>query len=84
MTTAYRSDLIRTVYETELANLMANSSVRMEPSNVLCPGKDCGVQYSLLGPKDAPEEEVLKQKAAVTKAMQQQFCPHHPPKIELE
>jgi hypothetical protein len=84
MTTAYRSDLINTVYETELANLMANSSVRMEPSNVSCPRKDCGVQYSLLGPKDVPAGEVLKQKAAVTTAMQQQFCPHHPPKIELD
>jgi hypothetical protein len=84
MTTAYRSDLIDTVYEIELANLMANSSVPMEPSNVSCQGKDCGVRYSLLGPKDAPEGEVLKQKAAVVKAMQRQFCPHHPPEIELE
>ena len=84
MTTAYRSDLISTVYETELTNLMANSSVGVEPSNVSCPGKNCGVQYSLLGPKDASAGEVLKQKAAVTKAMQQQFCPHHPPKIELD
>lgn len=83
MTTACRSDLISTIYETEIANLMANSSVQME-SNVLCPGKNCGVQYSLLGPKDAPEGEVMKQKAAITKAIQQQFCPHHPPKIELD
>ena len=84
MTTAFRSDLISTVYESELANLMANLSVLMEPSNVSCLGKDCGVQYSLLRSKDAPAGEVLKQKAAVTKALQQQFCPHHPPKIELE
>jgi hypothetical protein len=84
MTTAYRSDLISTVYETELANLMANSSNGMEPFNISCPGKNCGVQYSLLGPRKAPEGEVLKQKAAVTRAIQQQFCPHHPPKIELD
>lgn len=84
MTTAYRSDLVSTVYQTELANLMASSSVRIEPSNVSCPGKNCGVQYRLLGPSNASEGEVLKQKAAVTKAIQQQFCPHHPPKIELD
>jgi hypothetical protein len=84
MTTAYRSDLIDTVYEIELANLIANSSVPMEPSNVSCQGKDCGVRYSLLGPKDAPARRGLETKAAVGKAMQQQFCPHHRPKIELE
>ena len=84
MTTAYRFDLVHTVYETEIARLRANPSVRMEATVVSCPKKDCGVQYSLLGPRDATAGEIVASKAAVVKAMQQQYCPHHPPKIELD
>jgi hypothetical protein len=84
MTTAYRSDLIGSLYETEIAKLTANPSVRMEACVVSCPKKDCCVQYNLLGPTDTTEGEIVRHKAAVAKAMQQQFCPHHPPKIELD
>jgi hypothetical protein len=38
----------------------------------------------LLGPREAPAGEILIRKAAVVKALQQQYCPHHPPKIELD
>ena len=84
MTTAYRADLVRTVFENEIAELTADPSLRMEPTAVSCPKKDCDVQYNLLGTRDASAGEIVKIKAAVAKAMQQQFCPHHPPKIELE
>jgi hypothetical protein len=84
MTTAYRSDLVSTVYETEIAKLTANPSVRMEPALIWCPKKDCVVQYNLLGPRDTSAEEIVKNKGAIAKAMQQQYCPHHPPKIELD
>jgi hypothetical protein len=84
MTTAYRSDLLSTVFKSKLANLLVNQSLQIEPSSVPCPGQNCGVQYSLLGPKDAPEKDVLKQRAAVVKALKQQFCPHHPPEIEVD
>jgi hypothetical protein len=84
MTTAYRFDLVRTVYETEIATLTANPSLRMEQTLMSCPKKDCDVQYSLLGPRSATAGEILISKAAIAKAMQQQYCPHHPPKIELD
>ena len=84
MTTAYRSDLIRSVYATAIAKLTANPSLRMEATVVSCPKQDCGVQYSLLGPTDASEGDIVRHKAVVANAMQQQFCPHHPPKIELD
>lgn len=84
MITAYRADLIRTVYQTEIAKLTANPSVRMGAAVIPCPKKDCIVQYSLLEPRDVTEGELVRLTAAVQQAMQQQFCPHHPPKIELE
>ena len=84
MTTAYRADLVRTVYESEIAKLAAGPSIRTEAIVVSCPTTTCGVQYSLLGPRDITEEEIAKHTAAVEKAMRQQYCPHHPPKIELD
>ena len=84
MTTAYRSDLVRTVYETEIAKLTADPSLTVQAAVVSCPKKDCVVQYSLLGRRDATAGEIVINKAAVEKAMQQQYCPHHPPKIELD
>jgi hypothetical protein len=84
MTTAYRFDLVHTVYETEIARLTASLSLRMDATLISCPMKDCGVQYSLLGPRDAAAGEILIRKAAVVKALEQQYCPHHPPKIELD
>jgi len=83
MTTAYRSDLVGTVYESEIANLTADLSVRMDPTVLSCP-KNCHVQYRLLTPREATAGETLKHQAAVAKAMLQQYCPHHPPKIELD
>ena len=84
MTTAYRFDLVRTVYETEIAARTANPSVWLEPTLVSCPKKDCAVQYRLLGPRGASPGETVIREAAVVQAMQQQYCPHHPPKIELD
>lgn len=84
MRTAYRSDLVRTVYEIEIANLAADPSIRMESTPISCPKRDCVVQYRLLGPTDASAEEIVKSKNAVAQAMQQHYCPHHPPKIELD
>ena len=57
MTTAYRADLVRTVYESEIAKLAAGPSIRTEAIVVSCPTTTCGVQYSLLGPRDITEEE---------------------------
>ena len=84
MTTAYRVDLIRTVYQTEIAQLTTNPSARMEAAVSPCPKKDCVVQYNLLEPREVTEGELVRHRAKVQQAMQQQFCPHHPPKIELE
>jgi hypothetical protein len=84
MTTAYRSDLVRTVYELEIANLAADLSISMEPAPVSCPKRDCVVQYRLARPTDASTEEIVKSKNAVAQAMQQHYCPHHPPKIEVD
>jgi hypothetical protein len=84
MTTAYRSDLIRTVYQTEFAELTTDPSARMETALIPCPKKDCVVQYNLLEPRDVTEGQLVRHTAAFQQAMQQQFCPHHPPKIELE
>ncbi|HTZ96702.1 MAG TPA: hypothetical protein VMB18_09910 [Terriglobales bacterium] len=83
MTTAYRSDLIDTVYRSEIAGLVADFSVRMDAVILPCP-KNCPVQYRLLGPTDATAAETIKRQAEVAKALQQQYCPHHPPKIELD
>ena len=82
MTTAYRSDLIDTVYQSEIAGLVADLSVSMDPTVLSCP-KKCHVQYRVLGPREATAAETVKHQAEVTKALQQQYCPHHPPKIEL-
>jgi hypothetical protein len=84
MSTAYRSDLVRSVYATELGKLTLASAVRLDATLVSCPKQDCGVQYIMLEPVAAAEDEILRHRAAVAKAMQQQFCPHHPPKIELD
>jgi hypothetical protein len=84
MTTAYRADLVRTVYENEIATLAASPSMRTEPLVVSCPMTTCGVQYSLLESRDVTEEQIAKHTFAVEKALRQQYCPHHPPKIELE
>ena len=84
MTTAYRTDLINGVYKSEIIEVAANPSVTMESTLVSCPNRNCVVQYSLLRPMDATVEEIAKHQAAVGKAMQQQYCPHHPPKIELD
>ena len=84
MTTAYRADLVRTVYENEIAKLAVGPSIRTEAIVVSCPTTTCGVQYSLLEPRDITEEDIAKHTAAVEKAMRQQYCPHHPPKIELD
>jgi hypothetical protein len=83
MTTAYRSDLVGSVYQSEIAKLLAGFPVRMDPSVVSCP-KNCRVHYSLLIPEEATEAETAEDQAAVGKALQQQYCPHHPPKIELD
>lgn len=83
MTTAYRADLVRTVYENEIAKLAASPSIRTEPVVVSCPTTSCGVQYSLLEPRDVTAEQIAKHTFAVEKALLQ-YCPHHPPKIELE
>lgn len=83
MTTAYRSDLVGTVYQSEIAGLMADRSVRMDPTVLSCP-KNCAVQYSLLVPRESTAAETARHQAAVTKALLQQYCPHHPPKIELD
>jgi hypothetical protein len=84
MTTAYRADLVGTVYENEIATLMASPSIRTEPLVVSCPTTTCGVQYSLLEQRHVTEEQIAKHRFAVEKALRQQYCPHHPPKIELE
>jgi hypothetical protein len=83
MTTAFRSDLACGVYEAEIALIVANSLTMMKPTVISCPKKNCGVQYRLLVTGDAPIDFV-KSKAAVETAMQQQYCPYHPPKIELD
>ena len=83
MTTAFRSDLACTVYKTEIARLVTNEFTRMDPTVTPCPKKNCGVQYSLLVTGDGIVD-VVRSKAAVEKAMQQQYCPHHPPKLELD
>src|SRR5437016_14345155 len=83
MTTAYRADLVRTVYESEIAKLAAGPSIRTEAIVVSCRTTTCGVQYSLLRPRDITEEEIAKHTAAVEKAMRHEYCPHHPPKIAL-
>ena len=83
MTTAYRSDLIDTVYRSEIAGLVADFSVGMEAVVLSCPN-NCLVQYRLLGPTDATAAETIQRQAAVAKALLQQYCPHHPPKIELD
>ncbi len=83
MTTAYRSDLAGTVYQSEIADLMADLSVRIDPTILSCP-KNCHVQYSLLIPRESTAAETVKHQAAVAKALLQQYCPHHPPKIELD
>lgn len=84
MTTAYRSDLVRTVYEVEIAKMAADPSIRMEPTLISCPKRDCVVQYRLLVSTNASPEEIVKSENAVTQAMQQHLCPHHPPKVELD
>lgn len=84
MTTAFRADLVRTVYKNEIAQLAASPSTRTEPVAVSCPKTNCGVQYTLLEPRDVTEAEIERHTVAVKQAMQQQFCPHHPPKIELD
>jgi hypothetical protein len=84
MTTAYRADLVRTVYENEIVKLASSPSMRTEPLVVSCPTTTCGVQYSLLESRDVTEEQIAKHTFAVEKALRQQYCPHHPPKIELE
>lgn len=84
MTTAYRADLVRTVYENEIAKLAASPSIRTEPVVVSCPTTSCGVQYSLLEPRNVTAEQIAKHTFAVEKALRQQYCPHHPAKIELE
>jgi len=84
MTTAYRVDLVHTVYENEIAKLAASPSIRTEPLVVSCPSTTCEVKYSLLESGDVTEEQIAKHTFAVEKALRQQYCPHHPPKIELE
>lgn len=83
MTTAYRSDLIDTFYQSEIAGLVADLSVSMDATVLPCP-KNCPVQYRLLSPTGATAAETIKRQAAVAKALLQQYCPHHPPKIELD
>jgi len=83
MTTAYRTDLVRTVYENEISTLAVSLSIRTEPLVVSCPTTTCEVQYSMLEPRDVTEEQIAKHTFAVEKALRQQYCPHHPPKIEL-
>ena len=51
MITAYRSDLVGTVYKSEIAMLLVDSSVQLDPSSIPCPKQTCGVQYSLLDRK---------------------------------
>ena len=82
--TAYRADLIHTIYENEIVKLASSSSMRMERLVVSCPTTSCGVQYSLLEPRNVTAEQIAKHTFAVEKALRQQYCPHHPPKIELE
>lgn len=83
MTTAYRSDLVGSVYQGEIAKLLAGFPVRIDASAVSCP-KNCEVQYSFLLPNETTGAEIAKFQAAVGKALLQQYCPHHPPKIELD
>lgn len=83
MTTAYRSDLIDTVYHSEIAELVADLTVRMDTTVVSCP-KRCPAQYRLLSPTESSAAETVKHQAAVAKALMQQYCRHHPPKIELD
>jgi len=83
MTTAYRSDLVGTVYQSEIASLVADLSVKLDPAILSCP-KRCPVQYRLLISREATEAETVKHQAEVAKALHQQYCPHHPPKIELD
>jgi hypothetical protein len=83
MTTAYRSDLVGTVYQSEIAALTADLSARVDPTLLSCP-KKCPVQYSLLSQREATPAETAKHQAEVAKAMLQQYCPHHPAKIELD
>ena len=82
--TAYRADLIHTIYENEIVKLASSSSMRMERLVVSCPTTSCGVQYSLLEPRNVTAEQIAKHTFAVEKALRQQYCPHHPAKIELE
>ena len=84
MTTAYRADLVGTVYVNEIAKLASSPSIRTEPLVVSCPISTCGVKYSLLESRDVTAEQIAKHTFAVEKALRQQYCPHHPPKIELE
>jgi hypothetical protein len=83
MTTAYRCDLIDNVYQSEIAGLVADLSLSMDATVLPCP-KKCPVQYRLLSRTDATAAETIKHQAAVAKALLQQYCPHHPPKIELD
>jgi hypothetical protein len=83
MTTAYRSDLIATVYHSEIAGLVADLSVKIDPTVLSCP-KNCPVQYRVLIPREATAAETVRYQDEVAKALLQQYCPHHPPKIELD
>jgi len=42
------------------------------------------VQYRLLGATNTFAGEIIKNKNAITQAMQQHYCPHHRTKIEVE